>query len=84
MVLIRAFARFVVEGRGTPAPVAPTERLVVGGDYRFVRNPMYLAVVTAILGQAMIFGSLGVAGDTPSPSGRSWLHLSTGTRSRCC
>jgi protein-S-isoprenylcysteine O-methyltransferase Ste14 len=60
VVLVRAFARFVMEGRGTPAPVAPTERLVVGGDYRFVRNPMYLAVITAVLGQAMIFGSLGL------------------------
>jgi protein-S-isoprenylcysteine O-methyltransferase Ste14 len=57
VLLVRAFARFVVEGGGTPAPVAPTERLVVGGDYRFVRNPMYLAVVMAVLGQAMIFGS---------------------------
>jgi protein-S-isoprenylcysteine O-methyltransferase Ste14 len=62
VVLVRAFARFVVEGGGTPAPVAPTERLVVGGDYRFVRNPMYLAVVTAVLGQAMIFGSLALLG----------------------
>jgi protein-S-isoprenylcysteine O-methyltransferase Ste14 len=60
VVLIRAFVRFVTEGRGTPAPIAPTERLVVGGDYRFVRNPMYLAVITAVLGQAMIFGSLGL------------------------
>jgi protein-S-isoprenylcysteine O-methyltransferase Ste14 len=60
VVLVRAFARFVTEGGGTPAPVAPTEQLVVGGDYRFVRNPMYLAVVTAILGQAMIFGSVGL------------------------
>ena len=56
VVLIRAFTRFVTEGRGTPAPIAPTERLVVGGEYRFVRNPMYVAVVGAILGQAMIFG----------------------------
>jgi hypothetical protein len=39
VVLVRAFARFVVEGGGTPAPVAPTERLVVGGDYRFVVIP---------------------------------------------
>jgi protein-S-isoprenylcysteine O-methyltransferase Ste14 len=62
VVLVRAFARFVVEGGGTPAPVAPTERLVVGGDYRFVRNPMYLAVVTSVLGQAMIFGSLALLG----------------------
>jgi protein-S-isoprenylcysteine O-methyltransferase Ste14 len=57
VVLVRNFVRFVVEGRGTPSPVLQTERLVVGGDYRFVRNPMYLAVITAILGQAMIFGS---------------------------
>jgi protein-S-isoprenylcysteine O-methyltransferase Ste14 len=61
-VLVRAFVRFVVEGGGTPAPVAPTERLVLGGDYRFVRNPMYLAVVTTVLGQAMIFGSLALLG----------------------
>ena len=60
MVLVRAFARFVVEGRGTPAPIGPTERLVVGGDYRFVRNPMYLAVVSAVFGQAMIFGSVAL------------------------
>jgi protein-S-isoprenylcysteine O-methyltransferase Ste14 len=62
LVLVRAFARFVVEGGGTPAPVAPTERLVVGGAYRFVRNPMYLAVITAVLGQAMVFGSLALLG----------------------
>jgi protein-S-isoprenylcysteine O-methyltransferase Ste14 len=62
VMLVRAFARFVVEGGGTPGPVAPTERLVVGGDYRFVRNPMYLAVVTAVLGQAMILGSLPLLG----------------------
>ena len=60
VVLIRNFIRFVIEGRGTPSPVLQTERLVVGGDYRFVRNPMYLAVIAAILGQAMIFGSFAL------------------------
>jgi protein-S-isoprenylcysteine O-methyltransferase Ste14 len=60
LVLIRNFVRFVVEGRGTPSPVLQTERLVVGGDYRFVRNPMYLGVIGAILGQAMIFGSFAL------------------------
>ena len=60
VVLIRNFVRFVVEGRGTPSPVLQTERLVVGGDYRFVRNPMYLGVIGAILGQAMIFGSFSL------------------------
>jgi len=55
-VLLHAFARFVAEGLGTPAPVAPTERLVVGGLYRYVRNPMYLAVGATIVGQALILG----------------------------
>jgi protein-S-isoprenylcysteine O-methyltransferase Ste14 len=54
--LLEAFARFVVEGGGTPAPVAPTERLVVGGLYRHVRNPMYVAVGSAIAGQALLLG----------------------------
>ena len=55
VVLLDSFARFVVEGFGTPAPVAPTERLVVGGLYRYVRNPMYLAVGATIVGQALLF-----------------------------
>jgi protein-S-isoprenylcysteine O-methyltransferase Ste14 len=55
-VLLDAFARFVREGIGTPAPVAPTEKLVVGGLYRYVRNPMYLAVGAIILGQALLLG----------------------------
>jgi protein-S-isoprenylcysteine O-methyltransferase Ste14 len=54
--LVHAFARFVIEGLGTPAPVAPPERLVVGGIYRWVRNPMYVAVVATILGQALLLG----------------------------
>lgn len=59
-VLVHTFARFVAEGRGTPAPVAPTERLVVGGLYRHVRNPMYLAVGATIVGQALLLGQFGL------------------------
>ena len=58
--LLHAFALFALH-RGTPAPVAPTETLVVTGAYRFVRNPMYLAVLTIILGQALLFGSWRLA-----------------------
>ena len=57
-VLIHAFARFVVEGLGTPAPIAAPDRLVVGGLYRYVRNPMYLAVTATIVGQALLLGRL--------------------------
>ena len=54
LVLLLTFARFVSEGRGTPAPVAPTQRLVIGGLYRHVRNPMYLAVLAIIVGQVLV------------------------------
>jgi protein-S-isoprenylcysteine O-methyltransferase Ste14 len=57
-VLVHAFARFVREGLGTPAPVAPTEHLVVGGLYRYVRNVMYIAVTMTILGQALLLGQV--------------------------
>jgi len=56
MTIVPAFLRFVVEGLGTPAPIAPTERLVVGGLYRYVRNPMYVAVTAIILGQGLLLG----------------------------
>lgn len=61
-VLVEAFARFVLEGIGTPAPPVPTEKLVVGGLYRYVRNPMYLAVAAVILGQAAVLGRWILAG----------------------
>jgi protein-S-isoprenylcysteine O-methyltransferase Ste14 len=60
VAVLEAFIRFVVEGIGTPAPVAPTERLVVGGAYRYVRNPMYLAVAALIVGQALLLGQAGL------------------------
>src|SRR5262245_61283394 len=60
VVIVQAFVRFVVEGFGTPAPVAPPEHLVIGGLYRFVRNPMYVAVTTAVLGQALLLGRLSL------------------------
>ena len=60
IALIRAFVRFVMEGIGTPAPIAAPERLVVGGVYRYVRNPMYVAVLAAIVGQGLLLGRLGL------------------------
>ena len=60
IVLVQAFVRFVVEGFGTPVPVAAPDRLVVGGLYRYVRNPMYVAILAAIVGQALLLGRLGL------------------------
>jgi protein-S-isoprenylcysteine O-methyltransferase Ste14 len=59
-VLVAEFARFVREGEGSPAPPAPTRVLVTGGLYAHVRNPMYLAVVGAIVGQAALLGRPGL------------------------
>jgi protein-S-isoprenylcysteine O-methyltransferase Ste14 len=52
--------RFVTEGLGTPAPIAPTERLVTGGPFQRVRNPGYIAVLAMIVGQGLFFGDAGV------------------------
>ena len=47
--------RFVIEGHGTPTPIAPTEHLVVGGPFRWVRNPGYVSVIALLVGQALLF-----------------------------
>jgi protein-S-isoprenylcysteine O-methyltransferase Ste14 len=60
VVLIEAFLRFALTGIGTPAPIFPTKHLVVTGSYRFVRNPMYVAAVSLILGQALFFGDIRI------------------------
>ena len=61
-LLLDSFARFAIQGLGTPAPVFPTKHLVVTGLYRYVRNPMYLGVVAMITGQGLLFGNLRVLG----------------------
>jgi protein-S-isoprenylcysteine O-methyltransferase Ste14 len=59
-VLLDSFARFALQGLGTPAPVAPPQHLVVAGLYRYVRNPMYVAVTALIFGQGLLCGSAPV------------------------
>ena len=51
---VRLFARV---GRGTLAPWDPTRHLVIEGPYRHVRNPMIVAVLTVLAGEAALFGS---------------------------
>jgi protein-S-isoprenylcysteine O-methyltransferase Ste14 len=55
--LVESFARFVLHGHGTPAPTAPPTVLVVTGQYRYVRNPMYIALVTIVVGQGVWLAS---------------------------
>jgi protein-S-isoprenylcysteine O-methyltransferase Ste14 len=59
-IILDSFARFALQGLGTPAPVLPTEHLVVTGLYRYVRNPMYVGVTATTLGQGLLFGNVRV------------------------
>ncbi len=60
-IYFRCAWEFAARGLGTPAPIAPTKFLVTSALHRYVRNPMYLGVALAILGQAALFRSVHVA-----------------------
>jgi protein-S-isoprenylcysteine O-methyltransferase Ste14 len=60
--IVDSFVRFALDGLGTPAPIAPPQKLVVTGLYRYVRNPIYIAVVAVIFGQALLFGDVRLLG----------------------
>lgn len=53
-----AFWGFALRGRGTPAPIAPPQRLVLEGLHRYIRNPMYVGVLLIVVGQATLFQSM--------------------------
>ena len=56
IMVLTGFVRFATEGIGVPFPAEPTSRqLTIGGPYRYVRNPLYLAIVLAVAGQALLF-----------------------------
>jgi AhpD family alkylhydroperoxidase len=57
--IVQAFVEFVKAG-GTPVPVASPPRLVVSGFYRYVRNPIYVGFLVILIGQALLFGSMGL------------------------
>jgi len=55
-VALRCVWDFGWTGRGTPAPIAPPQRLVVVGFYRYVRNPMYVGFIAGWVGLWVVFG----------------------------
>jgi protein-S-isoprenylcysteine O-methyltransferase Ste14 len=61
--VLESILRFVFVGRGTLFPATPTEHLGVSGFYRFVRNPMYVGVLTALAGEAILFKSRGLVNE---------------------
>jgi protein-S-isoprenylcysteine O-methyltransferase Ste14 len=56
VILLWSFWNFLHQGHGTPAPVEPPKELVATGFYRYVRNPMYVSVLSMILGYFLWFG----------------------------
>src|ERR1700719_4167024 len=60
-IYFRCAWEFAVRGLGTPAPIAPTKFLVTTALHRYVRNPMYIGVAMAILGESAVFRSIHVA-----------------------
>jgi len=56
VIVLWSFWNFLVQGRGTPAPLDPPKELVAVGFYRYTRNPMYVGVLLLILGHFLWFG----------------------------
>ena len=62
VIYLRSAWDFAVFGRGTPAPMDAPKRLVTRGFYRYTRNPMYVAVLTVVVGWATLFGAVVLVG----------------------
>jgi protein-S-isoprenylcysteine O-methyltransferase Ste14 len=60
--ILWCFADFICRGRGTPAPYDPPRELVVAGLYRYVRNPQYVGVVLAVVGEGLLSGAAALFG----------------------
>jgi Phospholipid methyltransferase len=82
-ILLDSFGRFALQGLGTPAPVFPTRYLIVSGLFRYVRNPMYVAVVSLVLGQGL-FSAASAFLNTASQFGRHSICLFSFMKSLRC
>jgi len=59
-LMVWCWQEFAARGRGTPMPLDPPRRLVISGPYRHVRNPMYVAALLFLLGQATLYGAVSL------------------------
>jgi protein-S-isoprenylcysteine O-methyltransferase Ste14 len=74
-VAVRCIWDFGWTGRGTPAPMAPPQRLVVVGFYRYVRNPMYVGFITGWIGLWIVFGRASMPAIVGFAAALVALHL---------
>jgi protein-S-isoprenylcysteine O-methyltransferase Ste14 len=61
-IILWCIPDFVRRGRGTPAPYDPPRELVIGGLYRFARNPQYIGVLLVVVGEAVLTGAVILPG----------------------
>ena len=62
LIYLICVMEFAVRGRGTPAPIDAPKRLVVTGLYQYVRNPMYVGVLSVVLGWTFLSKSVELLG----------------------
>lgn len=60
VIVLWSFWNFLVQGRGTPAPIDPPKELVATGFYRYVRNPMYVGILLILIGHFLWFKFIGL------------------------
>jgi protein-S-isoprenylcysteine O-methyltransferase Ste14 len=59
-IMTQTILTFIRIGKGTLAPWSPTRKLIVGGMYAYVRNPMILGVITVLLAESLVFNSRSI------------------------
>ncbi|WP_315822293.1 isoprenylcysteine carboxylmethyltransferase family protein [Paraflavitalea speifideaquila] len=57
IITIHCIVRFALDGRGTLSPADPTKQLVISGLYRYSRNPMYIGVMSILIGESLFVQS---------------------------
>lgn len=57
LVMMNCILNFAIHGKGTLSPADPTRKLVIAGLYKYSRNPMYVGVVSMLVGEAVFFQS---------------------------
>jgi protein-S-isoprenylcysteine O-methyltransferase Ste14 len=75
VVYLSCLISFVFSGKGTPILFTTTQKLIVTGPYRFVRNPMYIAGVSVLAGEAILFQSPGILLYCLAMSGIFHVHV---------